>query len=77
MPFVVTNVVSCFQRNMNKFITSNNIPNTFAFSNNVYVCGYDKEDHDRCWKIFSTVAKAKNFIFNNNKTIFQPLNYRY
>ena len=70
MPFGVTNGVSCFQRKMDEFILSNNIPNTFAFMDNVYVCGMDQNDHDRCWSIFENAARTNNFTFNEDKTEF-------
>ena len=39
MPPGVTNGGSCFQRSINDFIAEENIPDTFAYFDNIYVCG--------------------------------------
>ena len=70
MPFGVTNGVPCFQRKIDKFISSNALENTFAFMDNVYVCGSDLEDHDRCWTKFKKTAEENNFTFNKDKSVF-------
>ena len=70
MPFGVTNGVPCFQRKIDKFTSSNALENTFAFMDNVYVCGSDLEDHDRCWTKFKKTAEENNFTFNKDKSVF-------
>ena len=61
MPFRVTFRVSCFQRKMDQFISTNDLENTFAFLDNVYICGTDQEDHDRCYNKFKKAAREHNF----------------
>ena len=42
----VTNGVSAFQRFMNKFISDNHLKGTFAYLDDITVCGRSKEEHD-------------------------------
>ena len=39
MPFGVTNGVACFQRAMNDFINDNKLPDTYAYLDNITICG--------------------------------------
>ena len=39
MPFGVTNGVACFQRAMNDFIDNNNLPSSYAYLDNITICG--------------------------------------
>ena len=64
MSFGVTNGVSCFKRKMDQFVSTNDLENTFAFLDNVYIGRADKEDHGRCWNIFNKAAREQNFTFN-------------
>ena len=70
MPFGVTNGVSCFQRSMNEFLSSNNIPDTFAYLDNVYVCGKNQEEHDKNLEDFLGASEDRNWTFNDPKCIF-------
>ena len=70
MPFGVTNGVSCFQRGVNEFIQSNNIPNTYAYLDNIYVCGADQSEHDANLKTFLQAAAANKWTFNDEKCMF-------
>ena len=70
MPFGITNGVSCFQRGINDFITMKNIPDTFAYLDNIYVCGLDQSQHDKKLNVFLEAAKSNNWTFNTNKCEF-------
>ena len=70
MPFVVINGVSCFQGKMDQFISINDLENTFAFLENVYICGADQKDHDRCWNKYKKAARERNSTFNEEKSFF-------
>jgi len=49
VPFGVSNGVACFQRIMDAFIEEN-LDATFAYLDNVTVCGMNTEEHDYKWK---------------------------
>ena len=70
LPFGVTNGVSCFQRCMNDFISKNNLCGTFAYLDNVFVCGKDASEHDHHLKLFLDAAKQQNWTFNESKCEF-------
>ena len=70
MPFGVTNGVPCFQRNMDDFIARHNLVNTFAYMDNLTVCGKDNKDHDENLDKLLTAAKADNLKLNKEKCIF-------
>ena len=70
MPFCLTNAVSCFQRCMNNFLSENNISDTFAYLDNVYVCGHEQDEHDQNLKVFLDASKSNNWTFNDSKCVF-------
>ena len=47
MPFGVTNGGSCFQRYMNSLIRERGNEDTFAYLDNIYICGNDANHHDK------------------------------
>ena len=59
MPFGVTNGVSCFQRTMNEFISEKGLNGTYAYLDNVTICGKTQEAHDKNVKEFLEAAKRK------------------
>ena len=46
MPFGVTNGVACFQRVMDESISDNKLHGTYAYLDNLTVCGRDQDEHD-------------------------------
>ena len=70
MPFRVTNGVACFQRAMTKFIIDNNLKGTYAYIDNITVCGNDQEEHDVNLQAFLKAAKDNNLLFNWDKCVF-------
>ena len=69
MPFGVTNGVATFQR-MNDFITSEGLPDTFAYLDNVTICGKNQAHYDYNLKRFLKAAKSRNLTYNRQKCIF-------
>ena len=47
IPFGVTNGVSCFQRIIDSIIAEENIKDTFAYLDNVTICGNSQDEHDQ------------------------------
>lgn len=70
MPFGITNGVSSFQRVMNRFISSEQLLGTYAYLDDVYVCGTTQEEHDTNLKAFLAAAKRNNWTFNDDKCMF-------
>ena len=70
MSLGVTNGVACFQRAMNDFIDNNNLPSTYAYLDNITICGKNQEDHDHNLDLFLKAAEKKNLQFNKSKCVF-------
>ena len=70
MPFGITNGVPRSLGNMDEFITKHNLPDCFAFLDNVTICGMSQEEHDRNLKLFRTAAEADGLTFNEDKCFF-------
>ena len=71
MPPGITNGGSCFQRCMNNFIAEEEIKDTFAYFDNLYICGHDDNHHDRNFSEFSTAAEKFNLTVNRDKCNFK------
>jgi len=69
VPFGVTNGVACFQRTMDAFIEEENLNATFAYLDNVTICGMNTEEHDYNLKQFLEAANRKNIVYNESKCI--------
>ena len=67
LPFGLTNAVAVFQRAMNALIVDNDLQGTFAYIDDVIVCGMDQEEHDRNLQRFLEVAKDNNITLNDRK----------
>ena len=70
IPFGVTNGVASFQRIMDKIITDEKLEGTFAYIDNVTVCGNDYTDHDRNLKKFMAAVEKYNLTLNKDKCFF-------
>ena len=70
MPFGVTNGVATFQRIMNDFITSEGLLDTFAYLDNVTICGKNQAHHDYNLERFLKAAKSRNLNYNPQKCVF-------
>ncbi|GFO33886.1 retrovirus-related pol polyprotein from transposon 17.6 [Plakobranchus ocellatus] len=69
IPFGVTNGVACFQRIIDSMIRNENIKDTFAYLDNVTICGKNQREHDHNFAVFLKSAKDYNIIFNESKSI--------
>ena len=69
IPFGVTNGVAAFQRIMNDFIANEGLNDTFAYLDDVTICGRDQIHHDENLKRFLDAAKRKNLVYNEQKCI--------
>ena len=70
IPFGVTNGVACFQEILNKIIASENLKATFAYFDDVTICGDSKEEHDRNLKSFLEAAAKYHLTINKEKSKF-------
>ena len=70
MPFGPRNAVSAFQRIMDKdIIEKNNLKGTFAYVDNIFICGTNQIEHDYNLKQFLNAASSHNITFNDSKTV--------
>lgn len=70
IPFGVTNGVSCFQREMDRFVEENELQATFPYLDNITICGKDQIDHDKNLGSFLRAAHEKNLTYNEEKCEF-------
>ena len=70
VPFGVTNGVAAFQRTMDAFISDESLEDTFAYLDDITICGRDQAHHDRNLERFLTAAKRKNLTYNEEKCVF-------
>ena len=69
IPFGVTNGVSAFQRTIDKVISVEQLQDTFAFVDNVTVCGRTKEELEHNVAAFHKVRIKYNLTLNDDKTV--------
>ena len=70
IPFGVTNGVAAFQRTIDDFIVNENLSDTFAYIDDITICGRDQNEHDKNLKRFLEAAKRKNLTLNESKSTF-------
>ena len=70
MPFGLMNAVPVFQRIISHIIKNNNCKATFNYSDNVTICGKNKQEHDQNLQYFLEVAEKYNITFNESKSTF-------
>ena len=70
MPFGIKNGVACFQCSMDEFIAEEELSKTYAYLDNITVCGKTQEEHDHNLARFLATAKKKNLKFNQEKFTF-------
>ncbi|KAA3673289.1 uncharacterized protein DEA37_0015039 [Paragonimus westermani] len=68
IPFGVTNGVVCFQRLINNIITKANLKDTFAYVNNVTICGQNVSEHNINYGKFLNAVKEYSLTFNEDNT---------
>ena len=69
IPFGVTNGVSAFQRTIDKVIKVEQLSDTFAYVDNVTICGKTKEELETNLLAFYKVVEKYNLTLNNDKTV--------
>ena len=70
IPFGVTNGVACFQRIMDSFIKEEKLAGTFAYLDDITVCGMTQAEHDVNLEKFMKAAEKKNIVYNEGKCVF-------
>ena len=70
LPFGVTNGVSCFQREMDRFVEKNSLKGVFPYMDNITICGKDQKNHDENLSAFLEAAKDMNLTYNEEKCEF-------
>ena len=70
MPIGIENAVACFQRTINELIEREGLLDTFAYLDNVTVCGKTQEEHDSNLEKFLKSAENINLIYNHDKCSF-------
>jgi hypothetical protein len=73
IPFGVTNGVACFQRVIDRIIEEEGLTGTFAYLDDVTICGNDQNEHDENLQKFLDTAKRYSLILNNDKKCFLSL----
>ena len=68
IPFGVTNGVAAFQRTIHNIIEEEGLQDTFAYVDNVTICGCDFSSHDRNLQRFLNAAKKYGITFNDDKS---------
>ena len=68
--FGLTNAVPWFQRIIDDIIERNNSKGTFAYLDNITICGKTKEEHDANLQQFLEAAAKRNLTFNKNKCTY-------
>ena len=70
IPFGVTNGAAAFQRTMDNFISEEALKDTFAYLDNITICGRDQAHHDENLERFMEASKRRNLVFNEGKCVF-------
>ena len=68
IPFGVTNGVASFQRIIDAMIASEHLETTYAYIDNLAVCGDTQLDHDKNLQRFLAAAAKYNLTFNQEKS---------
>lgn len=70
IPFGVTNGVAAFQRTLHHVISREKLTSTYAYLDDVTVCGKTKEEHDQNLKRFMETVAKYNLTLNKEKCVF-------
>ncbi|QQP58573.1 Uncharacterized protein FKW44_003939, partial [Caligus rogercresseyi] len=76
IPFGVTNGVASFQRIIDFIIEKENLKNTFAYIDDVTICGKDLAEHEINLNKFMDAAKKYRLTINENKSKFRLTNIK-
>ena len=70
LPFGVTNGVSYFQRFIDSLIEKYSLKRTYAYVDNITVCGVSNTDHDANLKALLDAAQKEGLTFNAEKCFY-------
>ena len=70
IPFGLKNAVPCFQRVIDAILQEHDCKATFAYLDDITVCGKTREKHDQKLTAFLKAAKDCNLTLNESKCIF-------
>lgn len=70
VPFGVTNGVACFQQVINDIIKAENLQKTFAYVDDLTICGTSQEDHDENLRRFRNAVEKYGLTLNEDKCKF-------
>lgn len=70
IPFGVTNGVACFQRIMDSLIKEEGLVGTYAYLDDVTICGMTQQEHDDNLAKFLEAAARRNMSYNEEKCKF-------
>ena len=70
LPFGLKNAVPCFQRIIDDIIEKHGCKGTYAYLDNITVCGKTQQEHDENLKQFLSTAEKCNLTFNDSKCIY-------
>ena len=71
VPNGITNGCPVFQRIMDDIIKKEGLQDTFAYQDNVHICGHNETDHDINLKKFLEAAEKWKITFNDPKTVIK------
>jgi hypothetical protein len=71
IPFGVTNGVAYLQRIIDSIISNENLQGTFAYLDDVTICGINQEDHDKNLQSFFETSNKYRITLNKEKCTFQ------
>ena len=69
IPFGVTNGVAVFQRTIDNIIKGENVPASFAYLDNVTVCGNSLTELEANVKLFKDASRKYGLTFNDSKSV--------
>ena len=70
VPFGLMNAVPCFQKIVDQIIQDNECAATFAYLDNITVCGKDQAEHEKNLQRFLHVTKEHNLTFHKSKCTY-------
>lgn len=70
IPFGVTNGVACFQRVLDSIITNEGLTGTYAYIDDITICGNSQLEHDSNLKQFLEAVNKYNLTINDRKCKF-------
>ncbi|KAL0839392.1 hypothetical protein ABMA28_016120 [Loxostege sticticalis] len=70
IPFGVTNGVAAFQRTLEFIIEKENLVGTYAYLDDVTICGVTKDEHDKNLNTFLQAAEKYRLTLNKEKCTF-------